>query len=243
MINGSNPALAQPPLPDQTITDLAQRTQVLRRLLDSRCLLSVSLSNHNDSFLSTILAVDKERLSLDIDELNPHIEAIKLLNSQHLDITGQLEGVSVRFSARVNKVQTRDETAYYTLAFPAEIYYAQQRQHYRIYLGMLQRPEIQLENEGHPPIIGEVVNISLGGAMVLLPHDAKADTFDQTLNCQIIFRNGKKFTATIEIRHQRAHPKTGQIEISILFLKLSRAQEKELQKHTAYLERENVRSN
>ena len=227
---------------EQIITSLAQRSQVLRRLLDNRCLLSVSLAGQKEIFLSAILSVNRRDSTFDIDELNPTVEQGVLLASPLINITGQLQGVSVRFSTSISQIQTIDGDAYYVLTFPEKIFYAQQREYYRIYISMLRRPSIRLEFDDQEYNSGEIANISLGGVLAVLPRDVKLTTGDRVPNCNIKFNNEEEITATIEIRHQRVHPKTGQIEAGLIFLNLNKEQKKLLRKHATRIEREIARS-
>jgi c-di-GMP-binding flagellar brake protein YcgR len=242
MTDRLNLPLKRPSSSDQVITSLTQKAQVLRRLLDGRCSLSVSIGGKRDIFLSTILSVNRRESTLDIDALNPTIEHGILLASSGLNISCKLEGVSVNFSTNISKIQTMEGTDYYVLAFPERIYYGQQREHYRIYISMLRRPAIQLELDNHIISDGEVANISQGGVLAVLPPDVEIKSGNRVPNCNIKFGDREGFTTTVEICHQRTHPKTGQIEVGLLFLDLNKAQKKLLRRHATQIERQNARS-
>lgn len=221
------------------ITNSTQQAQVLKRLMEADSLLTVSVPTSEDVFLSRILAVDRDRQSLSIDELNPEPGHMLATQQKTLTIAGSLEGVPVEFTAQVVKINRDSGNWYYTLPFPDTLYYAQQRQYHRTYVTLSQRPAVRL-NTDTDKFQAELLNVSLGGALAITPAQTNLTT-DAQLTCDISFASGVKLQIDATVRHLQADEDGKSVKIGLQFVGLDQQQMQILQRQTAHIERRNMR--
>ncbi len=228
-------------LDPNAVTDPLQQAQILRQLLDNRCLLSVRVPCSESIFVSAILSVNRDESSLELDELTPQPGHLLAVNSQQLEVSTTLLGVLVSFSVRIARVSQEGGNWVYVTHFPNELVYEQQREYYRIDMGMMAPPTIEIRVDDQTVVKGELANLSLGGALTQLPRQLHLNIGDRCQGCKIKFAKTDIFEVDAEIRHVQPDPKTNAVKAGLLFVGLDPQQLRALQKHTANIERQNMR--
>ncbi len=228
-------------LDPNAVADPLQQAQILRQLLDNRCQLSVKVPGSESTFVSTVLSVNRDENSMELDELTPEPGHLLAVNSQQLEVSTTLLGVLVSFSVRIARIGQEGGNWVYVAHFPNELVYEQQREYYRIYMGMMARPTIEIRLDDQTVVKGELANISLGGALAQLPPQFDLEIGDQRHGCKIKFAKNDVFEVDVEIRHLQPDPKTNAVKAGLLFVGLDQQQLRALQKHTANIERQNMR--
>lgn len=224
------------------VADPAQQAQILRQLLNNRCQLGIKVPGSENIFASTILSVNRDENSLELDELTPEPGHLLAASGQQLEVSATLLGVLVGFSVRIMHIGQEGGNWVYVAHFPKELIYEQQREYYRIYAGMMARPTIEIRMDEQTIVKGELANISLGGALAQLPPQLDLAIGDQQRGCKIIFARNEVFEVDVEIRHLQPDPKTRAVKAGVLFVDLDQQQLRALQKHTANIERQNMRA-
>lgn len=188
----------------ETITDRNRIQRLLNTIKDVRALLQVTLPNNGDSqYTSAILEVDDETHELLLDELLPNDSGSMVLTGQSLSITANLYGVAIEFHTQVERTGKIDGISYYSAPLPETLTYAQQRADYRVHISMLNRPSVLLDAPDLGPTTGEVLNISLGGACLLLDKSTPLEPGHRISLCHISLPDGAHIECPADVCHVR----------------------------------------
>ena len=156
------------PIPDELgapdgAQTLAQIHLILKHLLDHRCLLTVQVGRHSESYTSAVLEVARDVRYLVLDELMPVAGHKRVLADPNLQIRARLDGIDVRFSSRVTQVGEQGGLPYYKVPFPDQIEYPQRRQAYRVAIPFSRGIKVALLLDDDRDFSGELRDISPGG--------------------------------------------------------------------------------
>ncbi len=235
----------------ETITDTNRIYRLLNTVKDVRALLTINLPDttppSDQSYTSAVLEVDSETGELLLDELLPNEESNADLTGKQLNIVANLYGVAIEFHTQVFRTGETDGISFYSAAIPNELSYAQQRSDYRVHISMLNRPSALLESPGLDAAQGQVLNISLGGACLLLDNSVVLEPGNQISNCRISLPGGALIECSADVCHVREesilHGRTvGKKQVGIAFNNISQAQRREQQAYIIKLQRAQVKT-
>jgi len=183
---------------------LSDKTRIhafLQRMLDKRALLTVFINGHEEPYSSAIIEVGEDNFI--IDELKPEAGNKFLEENPVVQLKAQLDGISIKFDAKINEFGMENNVAFYLLAIPDEIDYHQRRQAVRVRLSAAHPLPVSFNASNEESFDGVIDDISTGGIRArfkkslsktlenglhlncsfLLPPDNK-----QTLNCDLVVR-------------------------------------------------------
>ena len=216
-----------------------QILNLLQRIYDGRCLLSISLANHSHRYNSALLKIDAEQAYLLLDEFKPDSGHTLFLQQQRCRVQAGIKGISISFIATLIDSGRQNDIAYYRVRLPDTLSYGQRRAHFRPRVSRALGTEVHLEIPAGDSLRGTLQDISLGGLRVKTS-DAQADLPAGTpRHCRFTLPDGTLIHGPIELRFL-SHGDDG-CQLGGRFLQLPPTQRRALQKFIAELEREALR--
>ena len=225
-----------------TVSRPGQQSQIFRGLSDSCCLLTIEVEGSEDRFSSSILSVDRNQQVLTLSEFFPASGHQLASKNRKLNVTGFLEGVSVEFSAVIHNIGRDGDDSFYSMPFPDELTYGQQREDFRVHFGITARPAIELCLKDGSSLVGELINLSVGGALAALPAGSTLNAEEALLNCKIRLAEQDTLEINAETRHVQVDSKTKALKVGLHFAQLDRSQLKVIQRHVTNAQRKNARN-
>lgn len=215
---------------------------LLTELQEGRALLNASIPGRQGSFATSILSIDRRKTQLVFDELNPSAGHKALLETGRLRLTAQLRQVKLRFSVELTSVGEDDRGAYYITTLPDSILHAQKREYFRTAIRINERPQATLISPGGNELVGNVIDLSVGGAGLLFERDTKLEKGDYFPTMVIELPDYGSFECPVFIRHARIADHSDQLRVGVQFSGINPALERALQKSVAYLQRRMLKS-
>ena len=156
----------------ERVRDEQRIHMLLRRVIEERVLLTVTLPGSSGHFSSAILDIDPDHDYILLDELTPAAGHEQLLKKRQMHVQARLKGVNLQFEGRLSSLSREDGTFTYRIAYPAEVTYHQKRAHFRVRIGMADDALVRFQPDEEHPIEGELIDISEGGICALLEKPA-----------------------------------------------------------------------
>ncbi len=227
----------------EKISHPPQIVNLLRRIQDTRTLLSVTVAGSNELYNSAIVEVDATLGYVLLDELTPTDGHVHLLHSRALHAHARLHGVDISFAGALQEAGERDGIAFYRLPIPALVSYRQRRANFRAHVGMGMPVPIVLGNRHMQELGGTLCDISIGGIGALLQAGSatalrQGVMFDR---CNIRLPRGSEISCRLEIRFISQDERRHALRIGGRYVDLDRNQEKIIEHFVAALERELLR--
>jgi c-di-GMP-binding flagellar brake protein YcgR len=227
------------------ICNQAQIISHLSLLFNNKCLLSANFGDNNDSFITTIMEIDKKNNSLILDYAPKEYLSQQALNSPNISFKTEYLGIKVTFhETRLAKTQHEGHPAF-IMPIPEAILWLQRREFYRVKSPISKSSYCRLILEGREPIDLKLYDISLSGFSMLneaseishlLVFNAQ---FDQ---CKLILSETGEDNISFEVRSVYIiNPeKLNKIEkIGCKFTRITSAFESAIQRYMQKIEREN----
>ena len=179
--------------------------QIIRHLsllFKSKCLISARFGTNNESYITTLLAINEGDNSLILDygpkeDLNQHI-----LNVDKVVFNTEYNGIKVSFAgSSLKKVSHKGEPAF-SMAIPNSLYWLQRREYYRVKPLIIKPSYCQLIVEDKKPVNLKLYDISLTGfAMLNLSKEISdllvpGKSFEQ---CKLILSDAGETMVSFEI--------------------------------------------
>ena len=128
------------------VSDAKLAAGILKRILDHRALLTITIPDNRGKFNSAILDIDADNGFLILDELNPKQGHQKFISAKRLNARALVKGVEIRFSATPQEVHNESGIASYQVSFPGEVWQMQRRQSFRVTVGLSKQLPVHLES-------------------------------------------------------------------------------------------------
>ncbi len=190
-------------LDDFRITSPAQIKAMLRTLVDGA--IPLSINGPDGAMLGAALwTVDtmREAISFSATPDDPHLQSI--LQSNEAVVVGYLDNVKLQFDANDLVLVHAGRTAALSCALPTVMYRFQRRNAYRVRPVTRSSPTARFTHPRHDQInlALRILDVSLGGCALLLPHDVPALDAGITLReVEFDFDADTRFTATLRLHH------------------------------------------
>lgn len=228
--------------PSQTerITDPARIAQLLKRIKDSRALLSVTVPAVTDVFLSAILHVDPAGGYFELDELAPADGHLALVAAARLNAFAQCSGVDLSFTAVLQSVERDSNGNFYRVAFPSVLYYRQRREHYRVRVSRGQTVPLLISLAEDHAIEGLLHDISAGGlGGEFQRYQGPALALGQVLpDCELRLHGHLPVRISLEVRFVSADEPLHRVRLGARFVDIGRHEQKLIEQFVASLDRE-----
>ncbi len=220
-----------------------QIMSLLRRLQESRSLLSVTVAGSDELYNSAVVEVDTDHGYVLLDELTPVEGHLRLLQSRALHAHARLRGVDISFAGALEETGEKDGIAFYRLPIPALINYRQRRASFRARVGLGTPISVELGSPQTPELDGMLYDISLGGIGAMMHAGKKTDLHQGSVfdKCEIRLPKGHEITCRLEICYVNSDERRHALRIGGRYIDLGRAQEKIIAQFVAAMERELLR--
>lgn len=226
---------------DERISDHKVVARLLKRIMDRRALLTITLADSIDTYNSAILELDERSRSLTLDELKPLSGHDRLMAQGRLRARAALQGVEIRFSAQLLDAVKESGIWMYHFHMPNELQYRQRRANYRIPVGMSSGVSVELHKDGLELAGLRVLDVSEGGLGLRTQSPISLNLGDR-LPCTLNLPNGRSIRCQLEVRNLRETPQAyGSMQVGGHFLDLDRPQRTALSRVLIELQRDMIR--
>ena len=227
----------------ERISFAPQIASLLRRLQESRSLLSVTVSGSDELYNSAVVEVDSGLDYVLLDELTPSDGHERLLRSRSLHAHARLRGIDISFAGTLQEAGVRDGIAFYRLPLPSLVNYRQRRANFRAHVGMGIPVPVALGGRHAAELDGTLCDISTGGIGAMLRSGRTTDLHEGVVldHCSISLPIGREISCALEIRYVSHDERRHALRIGGRYVDLDRSQEKIVEHFVAALERELLR--
>lgn len=227
----------------EKITNAGYIASLLKRVQESRALLSVTVAGSDEIYNSAVIAVDPAEHYLLLDELNPPDGHARFLQSGRLHAHTRMQGVDVSFAGTLLEARDDKGIAMYKIALPAVVNYRQRRASFRAHVGAGLAVPVALSDADTERLDGVLCDISAGGIGARVKdkastHLAQGGTFS---DCHITLPHGETVHCALEVRFVAADANHRTLRFGGRFVDLDRMQAKLVEQFIAALEREHMR--
>ncbi len=221
-----------------------QRHQMLNRIFTRHCLLDVRFEHGAEAFQSAIIELVPQQGYMVLDALSPDDGNLLVDDEQAINVKTRVEGLEVRFQARITGRGGDGRAPYYKVPYPEVIDYPQRRREYRVTVPLDRGIEVRFEGGQGLRWGGEVRDLSPSGFCARLTR-GDIDSVDAAQGeqgrCEIAFGDEDTIEAVIEICH--IFPRRGRSapRIGACFVDIDARTERIIERYVARLDREQVR--
>lgn len=222
----------------------SQVTELLRRVVNSHSIITVSTDSIQDSFSSAVLKLIPDKYLI-LDELkpSPNLPSEHSLIGQLFNVQAYVDGVALEFESRVIASGIQEGVRYYKTSFPQRIVYEQKRGSFRVSTTIDQHIPVNFQVSNGNTYKGELYDIASGGISIALRQrimDPRTSRGVLISNCTIQLPGVKEaFRCQLEVRNIR---QAGRMQlVGTSFHDITPRQERIVEKYVATLDRKRLR--
>lgn len=231
-------------LPLPVVDPRDARHQWLKRLYESRCLLSLRFAHDTATYQSAIIELVPERGYFVLDALVPEDGNAVARAQSPIHLRARLGGMDIRFASRITARGSQDGLPYYQASYPASIEQPQRRREFRVAIPFHRGIPLSLRTTDGTSLRGELRDLSPGGfcarlqsgdlARLATPGARRGD-------CLIELPDGR-LDAAVDICHVAPGRGRSAPRIGACFIDLDPATERRIEHSVANFERERQRA-
>ena len=210
---------------------------ILKQLMKKRELLTITLAGDTEEYTSAIVDVCSGDNTLLLDELVPHGGNRLIASKRCFRTTCRLDGITVDFDTSLVKADKQDGMICYTANFPDLIYYQQRRDFHRVRLPLSNPPRVTLLATGDHSEEGQLRDISLGGAQIILPPGASLAQ-GAMYECAFALPTGDTIYSCVEVCYASVFGSRDEVRAGIRFLDLTTVQKRISERSVITIEQE-----
>ena len=214
---------------------------ILRTLQQKRCQLSLSIKGNSEAFISIILDIDAENNWLELDEVADTQVHTALLETKIYLASAWQKGVNLRFAATITSHRESNGLIRYRSALPDTIYQSQLRAGYRTPISMMFEPEAHLILSDNQVIKGQISDISMNGALVIVPTDSPINAGDHIAQCIFKTFDNQMIIVEAEVLRSVDTEHNSRTKLGCRFINLDQSTKQDIQRYNAAIERFNAR--
>ncbi len=139
----------------------------LSLLVKSKCLLSARFGADNESYITTLLAINEGSNSVILDYGSKEDLNQRILNAGKVAFDADYNGIKVSFTGGALKKITHKSDPAFSMSIPKSLYWMQRREYYRVKSPISKASYCQLIVEGREPVNLKLYDISLTGFAML----------------------------------------------------------------------------
>lgn len=224
----------------EKVTHFPQIVGLLRRIIDDRTLLSVTVPGVERRYSSMILGLKPEDRILLLDELNSPEGHKQLSEARKLTAHCRCQGVQLSFSCEV-EVLKRPEGAVYKTNIPTSVTYLQRRAAYRVRIPLAMDIPVAVPLEDEKVLEGKLYDISTLGIGVAIQDQPPVRKDQSFPNSVIRIRDANHIKVEIEIRHVVTDEHGKPVRFGARFIDLTSEQKQAVRQFVTRMEREALR--
>lgn len=220
-----------------------QTTHLLRRIKDSRALVSVTISGGEKSFLSAILEVDGDEGYFVLDELNNPQANRSLSRVKRMTIATRLENRDIKFECEVEAIGEDQGVVYYKIPYPADLNHQLRRRFLRINTPRGKYLPVHMETENAELVTGQLTDLSTGGFGALMNRESsdKVRRGDLVPTCRLYLGDNQPLETVVEVRYCEDKQYSKTPRLGGMFVELTQNDERRLQRYITHLDRMKAR--
>lgn len=230
---------------ESTLTDPTLIGITLDKAKRKHSLLTITIPNVPDEFLSVIIGVDENSKYIYIDELKPSHGNAKLMHGKVFSAQAKLQGVSIGFNSEVIRAVKNGALSSYCVKFPQVMLHRERRSSHRVPIALGLGVIADVMDDSKEPITMRVADMSSEGiGFIAKPEDIKKIMRARgRLMCTVYFPDEtEEWTCEIEACHSNRNPEEGeQIHLGAQFIQPTIKQKNILHKQLRFFDRENIR--
>ncbi|SFX73177.1 flagellar brake protein [Marinospirillum alkaliphilum] len=157
---------------EHIISRPAEIASILSSLQRHNAPVTVHFRDNDQSYVSMILAVDREQQVFYLDELNPPSGHKRAVAGEIFSVRGAEQGISIFFShCKIEKLLDEEDGAVYKVPFPKTLMHNQKRDAFRAHvMRSMHVPVTLLAYERGKPIPASLLDISSTGCKLEFDH-------------------------------------------------------------------------
>lgn len=213
----------------------------LRTLMESHDPLVITFAERNQRFQSFVVAIERERNRIALDELIPNDGERYLQNGEAFRIEAFHEGVRIAWDCKQGaQVSELDGARCYWLPFPAEMLYHQRRNAYRAAIQQGQPVAVELGGQKlKAAISGTLLDISATGCKVRFGGNVSERLQTGQVYDRFIARLPfGAITVEVELRHVHFDEKVDVSFAGLRFHRMSGLEQRHIERFVYQLQRE-----
>ncbi|MEI6335916.1 MAG: flagellar brake protein [Methylococcaceae bacterium] len=229
------------------IQNQRQISNSLSSLIKNKCLLSVSIDNCGETYITTLLSIDEKNHTLVLDygpseQLNHRILSVK-----EVRFDTQYRGIKVWFTGASLKKTTYKGDPAFIMPIPNTLFWMERRSYYRVKMPLSNISICHLiGEEDSEPINIKVYDISLSGFSTLDDHKEIFDrmTSETLFQGKLMFLDLEDNSVSFKVCYnQITNPNKLRpiYKIGFKFLQISPLVEDAIQRHLIQLQREHLK--
>ncbi len=149
-----------------SIRSQAKAEHLLNRLVAGHELLSATPLDEQTPYASMLLAVDRPRGHLIVDELNPDRGNIRLAQGMPMSCLGRADGVYVGFRSHLLERVAWEGYGALRIAYPDKVQYLQRRALLRVVASATDVGQVELVRRGARTVFGQCLDLSGSGMRI-----------------------------------------------------------------------------
>ena len=221
-----------------------QITSKLAILRKNKCLLKVSFGEEHDTFITTILDVNRDEQNITFCYGPPKSLAEKLYHSEAISFETEHNGIKVAFSSPKMLQKRQKGMNVYTSPLPVSLFWQEARDYHRVRVPLSKPSFCEVHFIDHEPVKLRLCDISLTGFSILNDYSEISKLIDLNMlfkGSKLYLFGGIEETISFEVRHrfvvQQGHV-TRSEKIGCKFVDASATLENIVQAFMLQLERE-----
>jgi c-di-GMP-binding flagellar brake protein YcgR len=222
----------------EKITNPHESARLLEMAKSRRTLLEVSMPGVPDIFFSAFLAINADDQFILLDEINTRHGHELFLVHKTINVSTKLNGIDLSFSSKLLQAFEKDGIAVYKIKYPESVMYLQQRQSYRINIGLGISIPVKMKREDGVPLYGNMINLSETGAGIALNSPCAVHMSEILPFCELRISEEQTIRCQLEIRYIKANEENKPQHIGGQFIGIDNMQQRELSKVVTTLQRD-----
>ena len=168
----------------EAVTNRSRILHLLKRVKAGRDSLTLMLPNIETPFISNLTDISSKDNTLSLDEVVSQDGHQWLVDGKEFMVFGQLKGVSIRFTSRVQSINTNGDYLDYICELPNLISSTERRDNHRVQLSLILQPSLIISSD-RKSLIGRAVDISIGGIGLVVGEKPEFEVATKIDDCVI----------------------------------------------------------
>ena len=185
----------------EKITDSSFILMLLKRIQQHKSLLTCAIPRKMGNYTSAILEIQSDPNVIVLDQLNPSSGHDDLKKVRMLEIESTLKGVRVKMQCHLLHIDESEAIAKYHFAFPAHLWYQQQRESFRVQVSPDLNFQLKLHTQQSEWIDVKVVDMSHEGCGIEIDRHVKFDKGELIKHCDLCLPDGKHIYCKMIVRY------------------------------------------
>lgn len=215
---------------------------LLAQAQKKRVFLRLGFKGHEGLFNTALLGVYGEKGFMALDELTPQKGHKLFLSEKEAQVTGLMDGVELRFAARLIEAGSKSGLAFYKVAIPEALIYEQKRELFRVTVLGSQVPFRGYCGEEKSNFLqGTLLDISIGGVGVVLEEKVSLSHGDILSSCKIRLSDEDDITFSLKVCFINTNRPGGGTSFGGQFQDLQKSDEDKIAKFISEVQREKAK--